>query len=408
MPSADGPDRLRFENYDAIGAWRDSDGGFPVDPSGDAARAARRSRGPAELKAILRGKRTSSVVDSPKRCSPTPWAAAWTTTIGVPWTRSSRRCGKDEYRFSVLLIGGHQERSLPDAHGNRGRTMSNGGRISRRTVLRGLGTMVAPPLPGRDAALDAVGRDRRGRAAPTAGASSTCPTASSCPTGFPRRKARTSAASDPGAARRAPARGAGAQRPDLRQGPRQRRRRRRPCPRLVRVPDRRPGAKTAGANFRAGISADQAAAQRLGDQTRLPSLELGDRSLPGHGAIAIAATHAYMSTQSRGGRPPSPLPTEVDPKLVFDRLFSERPNDPDRLKREPAPVQRPRHGAGRRPRARAPAGRVRSPEARRVLDLRPRTGTADRPRRDPAAGPAPRRRGPAPTAVRPTSPSISG
>ena len=29
----------------------------------------------------------------------------------------------------------------------------------------------------------------------------------------------------------------------------------------------------------------------------------------------------------------SPLPTEVDPKLVFDRLFSTRPNDPDRAKR---------------------------------------------------------------------------
>ncbi len=27
------------------------------------------------------------------------------------------------------------------------------------------------------------------------------------------------------------------------------------------------------------------------------------------------------------------MPTEVDPRLVFDRLFSERPNDPDRLKR---------------------------------------------------------------------------
>ncbi|MGH7169966.1 MAG: DUF1552 domain-containing protein, partial [Gemmataceae bacterium] len=31
--------------------------------------------------------------------------------------------------------------------------------------------------------------------------------------------------------------------------------------------------------------------------------------------------------------PTSPLPTEVNPKLVFDRLFSARPNDPDRLKR---------------------------------------------------------------------------
>jgi hypothetical protein len=33
--------------------------------------------------------------------------------------------------------------------------------------------------------------------------------------------------------------------------------------------------KTAGANFRAGVSADQVAAARLGDRTRLPSLEIG-------------------------------------------------------------------------------------------------------------------------------------
>src|SRR5262245_16875831 len=33
--------------------------------------------------------------------------------------------------------------------------------------------------------------------------------------------------------------------------------------------------KTAGANFRSGVSADQLAAQRVGDQTRLASLELG-------------------------------------------------------------------------------------------------------------------------------------
>src|SRR5262249_15146186 len=33
--------------------------------------------------------------------------------------------------------------------------------------------------------------------------------------------------------------------------------------------------KTAGANFQAGVSADQVAAARLADHTRLPSLELG-------------------------------------------------------------------------------------------------------------------------------------
>src|SRR6185295_17678498 len=29
----------------------------------------------------------------------------------------------------------------------------------------------------------------------------------------------------------------------------------------------------------------------------------------------------------------TPLPTEVNPKLIFERLFSDQPNDPNRLKR---------------------------------------------------------------------------
>ncbi|MBW8886007.1 MAG: DUF1552 domain-containing protein, partial [Planctomycetia bacterium] len=41
--------------------------------------------------------------------------------------------------------------------------------------------------------------------------------------------------------------------------------------------------KTAGANFRSGISADQIAAQKLGDQTRLASLELGIEKFRGTG-----------------------------------------------------------------------------------------------------------------------------
>src|SRR6185369_14463292 len=32
--------------------------------------------------------------------------------------------------------------------------------------------------------------------------------------------------------------------------------------------------------------------------------------------------------------PTSPLPTESDPRLLFDRLFAARPNDPLRVRRE--------------------------------------------------------------------------
>ena len=44
-----------FENFDAIGAWRDQDGGEPVDPSG-VLPTGQKFRGPKELKSILKGR----------------------------------------------------------------------------------------------------------------------------------------------------------------------------------------------------------------------------------------------------------------------------------------------------------------------------------------------------------------
>jgi hypothetical protein len=91
--------------------------------------------------------------------------------------------------------------------------------------------------------------------------------------------------------------------------------------------------KTAGANFRAGVSVDQVAAARLGDRTRLPSLELAIERYRGTGNCDSGYSCVYEHTLS-WRNPTSPLPTEVDPKLVFERLFASRPNDPDRLKRD--------------------------------------------------------------------------
>jgi Protein of unknown function (DUF1552) len=90
--------------------------------------------------------------------------------------------------------------------------------------------------------------------------------------------------------------------------------------------------KTAGANFRSGTSADQVAAKRLGEQTRLPSLELGIERYRGSGNCDSGYSCVYEHTMSWRS-PTSPLPNEVDPKLIFERLFAERPNDPARLKR---------------------------------------------------------------------------
>jgi Protein of unknown function (DUF1552) len=90
--------------------------------------------------------------------------------------------------------------------------------------------------------------------------------------------------------------------------------------------------KTAGANFRSGVSADQVAAQKIGDQTRLASLELGIEKFRGSGNCDSGYSCVYEHTLS-WRNPTTPLPTEVEPKLIFDRLFSDNPNDPERLKR---------------------------------------------------------------------------
>jgi hypothetical protein len=83
--------------------------------------------------------------------------------------------------------------------------------------------------------------------------------------------------------------------------------------------------KTDGTDIRAGISVDQMAASRIGNKTRLPSLEIGTE----HGAMAgncdSGYSCVYSSTMSWRSAT-QPLPKEVNPKLAFERLFSTVPN----------------------------------------------------------------------------------
>ncbi|MCI0738467.1 MAG: DUF1552 domain-containing protein [Gemmataceae bacterium] len=91
--------------------------------------------------------------------------------------------------------------------------------------------------------------------------------------------------------------------------------------------------KTAGANIRAGVSADQIGAQRLGDRTRLPSLEIAVERFRGTGNCDSGYSCVYEHTLAWRDAT-SPLPTESDPRLIFNRLFSAQPNDPARIRRD--------------------------------------------------------------------------
>jgi hypothetical protein len=79
--------------------------------------------------------------------------------------------------------------------------------------------------------------------------------------------------------------------------------------------------KTDGADIKVGISADQLTAQKIGRATRFASLELGcDRGQQaGNCDSGYSCAYSYniaWKTES------TPLPPEVNPRNVFDRLFS--------------------------------------------------------------------------------------
>ena len=90
--------------------------------------------------------------------------------------------------------------------------------------------------------------------------------------------------------------------------------------------------KTAGANFRAGVSADQIAARRVGDKTRFPSIEMAIEGYRGAGNCDSGYSCVYEHTLAWRNAT-TPLPTEVNPKAVFNRLFSDEPNNPEAIAR---------------------------------------------------------------------------
>src|SRR5262252_8117859 len=79
-----------------------------------------------------------------------------------------------------------------------------------------------------------------------------------------------------------------------------------------------------------GITVDQLAAQKIGQDTAMPSLELGieDPSL----SCGDGLSCAYRDTISWQG-PTSPLPMQNNPQVVFERLFGDGSTDAERRAR---------------------------------------------------------------------------
>ena len=78
--------------------------------------------------------------------------------------------------------------------------------------------------------------------------------------------------------------------------------------------------KTAGSDIQVGMSVDQIAAKQIGAKTRLASLELGCEDTRVVGACDSGYSCAYQNSVSWRNAT-SPMPPEINPRSVFERLF---------------------------------------------------------------------------------------
>ncbi|MSU76592.1 MAG: DUF1552 domain-containing protein [Gemmataceae bacterium] len=90
--------------------------------------------------------------------------------------------------------------------------------------------------------------------------------------------------------------------------------------------------KTDGTDIRCGTSVDQVAATRLGNETRLSSLEIGADPSAMAGNCDSGYSCVYSSTISWRSAT-TPVPKLNNPRLIFERLFATG-NDADRARRE--------------------------------------------------------------------------
>src|SRR6202163_3620692 len=90
---------------------------------------------------------------------------------------------------------------------------------------------------------------------------------------------------------------------------------------------------TQGTDAFAGVTADQVAAQAIGQDTILPSMEL---AIEDHSGLIGACDRdygcIYMNTLS-WRTPTTPLPMEINPRKVFERMFGQGGSASDRLAR---------------------------------------------------------------------------
>jgi hypothetical protein len=80
--------------------------------------------------------------------------------------------------------------------------------------------------------------------------------------------------------------------------------------------------RTESSDYELGITVDQIAAQNIGRETPIPSLELATDLIAQVGNCDNGYACVYQNSLSWSS-PTTPLPAEADPRLVFERLFGD-------------------------------------------------------------------------------------
>ncbi|MEP7353409.1 MAG: DUF1552 domain-containing protein [Acidobacteriota bacterium] len=81
--------------------------------------------------------------------------------------------------------------------------------------------------------------------------------------------------------------------------------------------------RTEGEDVRAATTVDQIAVEKIGQETRYPSLEMATEDMTALvGACDAGYSCAYMNTIS-WRTPTTPLPMEINPRVIFERLFGD-------------------------------------------------------------------------------------
>jgi len=94
-----------------------------------------------------------------------------------------------------------------------------------------------------------------------------------------------------------------------------------------------PPKRTAGPDYSLGVTLDQLVAKHIGQETTFPSIELATEDFTGLiGDCAPGFSCAYMNTLSWQSET-APLPMEINPRVVFERLFGGGSTRDDRLAR---------------------------------------------------------------------------